>query len=126
MKSPGHQKFPQHKVHEERVDDVVKVKVKGVTIAESRDVIKVDEDKAPIRYYFARSDVRMETLQPTATTTECPFKGSANYFDIAVDGQRLKDAVWTYNTPYEEHADLAQRVAFYDDKHPDIRVTVGD
>ena len=126
MKSPGHRKFPHHKVREERVDDVVKVKVDGVTIAESKDVIKVDEDKAPIRYYVARSDVRMETLQPTATTSECPFKGSANYFDIDVDGKRLKDAVWTYNAPYEEHADLAQRVAFYDDKYPDIRVTLGD
>jgi uncharacterized protein (DUF427 family) len=68
----------------------------------------------------------METLQPSSTTTECPYKGHASYFDLEADGQRLKDAVWTYNTPYEEHADLAQRVAFYDDKYPAIGVTVGD
>lgn len=126
MKSPGHQKFPDHKVREEHVDDVVKVRFNGATIAESKDVIKLDEDKMPVRYYFPRSDVRMEALQPTPTTTECPFKGIANYFDIDVDGKRLNDAVWTYNTPYEEHADLAQRVAFYDDKYPSIVVTTGD
>jgi uncharacterized protein (DUF427 family) len=126
MKSPGHQQHPDHKVREQRLKDVVKVRFNGVTIAESEDVITVDEDGAPLRYYFPRSDVRMEMLEPSATTSVCSFKGQANYFDLDADGQRLKDAVWTYNSPYVEHADLAQRVAFYDDKYPVISVTVGD
>ena len=126
MKSPGHQQYPEHQVREQRVSQVVKVRFNGVTIAESEDVIQVDETRAPVRYYFPRSDVRMETLLPSDTTSECPFKGHATYFDLEAEGQRLKDAVWTYNEPYDEHADLAQRVAFYDDKHPDIKVTVGD
>jgi len=126
MKSPGHQQHPEHQVRESHVDDVVKARFNGMTIAESEDVIRVDEDGAPPRYYFPRGDVRMERLQPTATTTECPFKGHAGYFDLEVDGQRLKDAVWSYDTPYDEHAGLAQRVAFYDDKYPAITVTVGD
>jgi uncharacterized protein (DUF427 family) len=124
MKSPGHQKFPDHTVREERVAGTVKVRFNNTTIAESGNVIKVVEDKAPVRYYFPRSDVRMETLRPTATTSECPFKGTARYFDICVDGQALHDAVWSYESPYDEHADLAQRVAFYDDKYPAIGVTV--
>jgi uncharacterized protein (DUF427 family) len=126
MKSPGHQEFPQHKVREEHVKEVVKVRFNGVTIAESKDVIKVDEDESPVRYYFPRGDVRMETLQPSATTTECPFKGHATYFNLNAGGQRLDSAVWTYNTPYKEHADLAQRVAFYDDKYPAIAIKIGD
>ena len=125
-KSPGHQRSPEHQVREERVVQVVKVKVGHETVAESTDVIRVDEDGAPARYYFPRSDVRMEMLQPTATTTECPFKGHATYFDLNAAGKHLKDAVWTYEQPYDEHADLAQRVAFYDDKHPDIQVGLGD
>ena len=126
MKSPGHQQHPEHKVREEAVKGVVKVRFNGVTIAESEDVIKVAEDKNPVRYYFPRSDVRMETLSPTATGSDCPFKGHASYFDLTADGQRLQDAVWTYETPYDEHEDLTQRLAFYDDKYPAISVTVGD
>jgi uncharacterized protein (DUF427 family) len=113
-------------VREERVKDVVKVKFNGITIAESKDVIEVAEDQAPLRYYFPRSDVRMETLKPTATTSDCPFKGHATYFDLEATGKSLKDAVWTYETPFDEHTDLAQRIAFYDDKYPAINITVGD
>jgi uncharacterized protein (DUF427 family) len=125
MKSPGHQRSPDHHVREEPVKGVVKVSFNGMTIAESDDVIQVDEDKAPLRYYFPRSDVRMETLTPTSTNSVCPFKGYATYFDLFAGGKQLKDAVWTYETPYDEHADLAQRVAFYDDRYPEIRVKLG-
>lgn len=124
MQSPGHQKFPDHQVREARVDGTVKVSFKGTAIAESASIIQVTEDKAPVRYYFPRADVRMERLQPTDTTTECPFKGTASYFNLEADGKLLKDAVWSYQAPYDEHADLAQRVAFYDDKYPEITVKV--
>jgi uncharacterized protein (DUF427 family) len=64
----------------------------------------------------------MELLQPTDTTTQCPFKGTARYFALRAERETLDDAVWSYEAPYEEHEDLRDRVAFYDDKAPQIEI----
>ncbi len=122
--SPGHRKWPNHTITETRLPHEVHVTVRvgSETIADSRDVIRVDEDGSPPRLYFPRADVRMDALERTATTTHCPFKGTANYFCVRADNRMLDDAVWSYEEPFDEHRDLKDRLAFYDDKYPDIQV----
>jgi uncharacterized protein (DUF427 family) len=121
-KSPGHQKSPNHRIREEHLHRQLVVEVEGVVVADSSSVIKVDEDNHPARYYFPRSAVTMEKLRPSDTTTECPFKGTASYYELNLGERRLKDAVWEYADPYDEHRDLKGRLAFYDDKYPEIQV----
>jgi uncharacterized protein (DUF427 family) len=121
-KSPGHQQHPEHRVDERQLDQRMTVSINGEVIADSTNVIRVDEDRSPARFYFPRSDVKMDKLQASNTTTMCPYKGTARYFSINAGGKQLKDSVWSYETPYDEHADLAGRVAFYDDKMPEIQV----
>ena len=123
--SPGHQQHPEHHVTERQLDQRMTVSINGEVIADSKDVIRVDEDRNPARFYFPRSDVKMDKLQASQTTSQCPFKGTARYFSISAGGKQLKDSVWSYETPYDEHADLAGRVAFWDDKVPDIQVRSG-
>ena len=122
-KSPGHLKWPQHKVEEERVGHTVKVEIEGMPIAQSADVIRMKEDGHPIRYYFPRRDVAMDRLERSFTSTECPFKGTAHYFNVKVQGKTYKDAVWTYEDPYEEHHSIKDYVAFSDDKVPEIHIS---
>jgi uncharacterized protein (DUF427 family) len=121
-KSPGHRKWPDHKVRERHLSEPMRVEINGEVVAESSDVIALEEDDHPVRFYFPRTDVRMDKLERTQTTTQCPFKGTAHYYSLRTEGEELDDAVWTYEEPYEEHLELKDRLAFYDDKLPAIDV----
>src|SRR5262245_14625447 len=108
-KSPGHQQHPEHQITERHLDQRMTVTLNGEVIADSKDVLRLEEGKYPARFYFPRSDVKMDKLQASSTTTVCPFKGTAKYFSINAGGKQLKDSVWSYETPYDEHPDLAGR-----------------
>lgn len=120
--SPGHRKWPDHKVEEQQLRERMRVEAAGRVVAESTDVIRVKEDEHPDRYYFPRADINMSLLERTDTTSECPFKGSAHYYRLNIADKHLDDAAWTYEDPYEEHAALKDRVAFYDDKVREIDI----
>jgi uncharacterized protein (DUF427 family) len=122
MKSPGHEKWPDHKVKEKLLREKLEVEVGGEVVADSQDVIRVDEDESPARLYFPRTAVAMDKLEPSNTTTQCPFKGTARYFNLKANGRTLPDAVWSYEEPFEEHLALKDRLAFYDDKFREIHV----
>jgi uncharacterized protein (DUF427 family) len=66
----------------------------------------------------------MDKMERTETTSHCPFKGTAHYYSLRAGDKQLEDAAWTYEDPYDEHRDLQNRVAFYDDKAPEIRIQV--
>ena len=121
MKSPGHQQHPEHKVRERHVDGRMIALAGGEVVADSRDVLAIEEDDYPVRYYFPRADLKAEILH-SDTATDCPFKGHASYYDLCANGHRLHDAVWSYEEPYDEHREIAGRVAFYDDKLPELQV----
>jgi len=124
-KSPGHQQLPEHGILERPLRKRMQVTVDGELIADSTAVIQVEEDGSPVRYYFSRADVKMEHLERSTLTTQCPFKGTANYFNLDVNGRKLKNAVWTYETPYDEHLALKDRLAFYEERAPGLAIRPG-
>ena len=122
--SPGHQKWPDHKVEETHPGQHVEIYFGDKKIAETDDPILLKEDGHPDRYYIPRSDVVMEALERTEETSECPFKGIANYFSLKANGSKADNAVWTYEEPYDEHQDIKDRVAFYTEKFDNIKVKI--
>jgi uncharacterized protein (DUF427 family) len=124
-KAPGYQKNPQHRILTLPVERVVRVFVRDRLVAESNDVLSVDEEGHPLRHYFPRAAVHTDLLERSDTTTFCPFKGKASYFTLDIAGNKLKDAVWSYEEPFEEHQILNQRLAFYTEKFPELDLRVG-
>jgi len=124
MKSPGHREHPEHRVLEKPVRGKMRAQLGADVLAESSNVIEVDEDQNPPRYYFPRADVRMDRLKSSATRTTCPFKGAAAYFSLEVGDGSLPDAAWTIETPYDEHADLKSRIAFYSEKFDGLQFKI--
>ncbi|MDG4668389.1 DUF427 domain-containing protein [Mycobacterium sp. 236(2023)] len=94
----------------------VVVRVKGEIVAESDGALTLQESNYPAVQYIPLADITDELLRPSDTTSYCPYKGDASYFDIVVNGDTIADAIWTYRQPYPAVAAIAGHVAFYADK----------
>ena len=80
----------------------------GTVIAESDDIVMVEGNA-----YFPRDAVRDEVLRPSSTHTVCPWKGTASYFSLEVDGKINPDAAWYYPAPKDAAKQITDRVAFW-------------
>ncbi len=80
----------------------------GQTIAES-DSTEVVEGN----HYFPPESLNKEFLRESDTTSTCPWKGFANYYDIVVDGKTNAGAAWYYKNPSSKAAQIKDHVAFW-------------
>lgn len=80
----------------------------GVVIAESARCEKVEGN-----WYFPTDAIRREYFRPSDTHTVCPWKGTASYYDVVVNGQVNKDAAWYYPEPKSAAANITGHVAFW-------------
>jgi uncharacterized protein (DUF427 family) len=113
MKAPGFQSQLQHRIDTQPAKQRLKVTFNGEIIADTRDALAMKEGSYPVVYYFPRKDVRMERLERTSHLTHCPFKGDASYFSLKGGPD---NAVWSYETPFDEMAAIKEYVAFYPNK----------
>jgi uncharacterized protein (DUF427 family) len=90
----------------------IEVRVDGVTVADSHQPRILFETGLPTRYYLPMTDVRLDLLTPTATTTACPYKGTATYWSL---GEHV-DLAWCYRTPLPESMKIAGLICFYNDR----------
>ncbi len=117
--APGFKKRPEHRLVAKPAGARVQVTLNGQLIADSTDAIRLEEGTYPEVYYFPRQDVKMERLVRSSHQTHCPFKGDASYYSFKGGAE---NAVWSYETPFDEMLVLKERLAFYPDKVDSIRI----
>jgi uncharacterized protein (DUF427 family) len=86
----------------------VKAVWNGKTIAESSDIVTVEGNA-----YFPAAAVMPGVLTPSTHTSVCPWKGTAHYYSLDVDGKTNPNAVWYYPEPKQAAAEIKDRVAFW-------------
>jgi uncharacterized protein (DUF427 family) len=80
----------------------------GKVIAESDSCVVVEGNQ-----YFPIDAVKEELLRPSTHTSICPWKGTANYYHLEVDGMRNENAAWYYADPKPAASEIKGRVAFW-------------
>ena len=80
----------------------------GSVIAESDETVVVEGN-----HYFPADSVNSELLRASDQTTVCSWKGTANYYDLVVDGETNAGAAWYYAEPKPAAAEIKDRIAFW-------------
>ncbi len=81
---------------------------KGVTLAESDATVVVEGN-----HYFPPDSVNRSVMRNSATHTVCPWKGTASYLTVVVDGEENRDAAWYYPEPKDAAKQITGHVAFW-------------
>ena len=94
----------------------VVVRVAGEVVAESQTPTLLFETWLPVRYYLPPAHVRLDRLHPSATTSQCPYKGTATFWSVEAGGTTHPDLAWTYPAPLPESIKVAGLVCFFNEK----------
>jgi len=89
---------------------VATARFKGTVIAQSDETQTVEGNP-----YFPPDSLKREFFKDSAKTTVCGWKGTANYYDVTVDGETAAAAAWYYAEPKRAAANIAGFVAFWGD-----------
>lgn len=64
-------------------------------------------------HYFPDDALDHEYFRESDHTSVCPWKGTAHYYDVVVDGEVNANAAWYYPEPKVGAEQVAGRVAFW-------------
>lgn len=80
----------------------------GKVLAESKECVQVEGN-----HYFPADSIHREYFKPSPTTSVCPWKGTAHYYHVEVEGMRNADAAWFYPEPKDAAKQIKDHVAFW-------------
>ena len=95
---------PAHRLYFEPYPRRVRALVDDRVVLDSTRGRLLFESNLPPRLYVPLGDLDGSLLEPSDTTTHCPFKGDASYRSLRVGERLIEDAVWLYEQPIEAAA----------------------
>lgn len=114
----AHARDPFHRVDIRSSSRHVRVEANGVLLAESTRPLVLFETMLPARFYLPVQDVHWEHLEATDSSSDCPYKGTANYWKLHGAGANI---AWSYARPVSGAEALGGLVCFYNE-HVDLIV----
>jgi uncharacterized protein (DUF427 family) len=112
-----HARDPYKRVDALQSSRRVEVRLNGETIADTTRPVLLFETGLPTRYYIPKLDVRLDLLAPSTVTSACPYKGTANYFSVAVPGADIvENIVWIYPAPIPQVPAIKNHLCFFNEK----------
>ncbi|WP_433384314.1 DUF427 domain-containing protein [Actinoplanes sp. CA-142083] len=114
---------PDHPITVTPTPGHVVVTVAGKVVADTRAALTLQESTYPAVQYIPLADVDTSLLEPTATTSYCPYKGDASYYSIPSGGAKSVDAIWEYKEPREAVAGIKEHIAFYPNRVDSIEIS---
>jgi uncharacterized protein (DUF427 family) len=63
--------------------------------------------------YFPPDALKREYVRDSETISVCPWKGTAHYYTLVVDGAENRDAAWYYPDPKPAARNIKDFVAFW-------------
>ena len=102
-----------HPITIEPTNRWLQVRVNGELVADTTAALELREATLPAVQYIPLGDVVSDRLTRTDTSTYCPFKGDASYYNVVVDGEVNKDAAWYYPEPKPAAHEIKNYVAFW-------------
>lgn len=93
----------------------LRVVFNGRMVAETMHGMRVLETGHAPTYYFPPEDVHTDFLLPTAHRTACPWRGTARYYNLYVNGKVSENCAWSYPEIKPEFAPIRGYIAFYPD-----------
>ena len=94
----------------------IRVELNGVVLAESTHAHALFETGLPARWYLPKVDVRMDLLVHTDASSQCPYKGTAEYWSARVGDEVVDNIAWSYRTPLPESERVAGMISFYNER----------
>ncbi len=80
----------------------------GQVVAESDNTVVIEGN-----HYFPPNSIHQDFFKSSDLHSVCPWKGTASYYTLEVDGKTNKDAAWYYPETSELAKNIKGYVAFW-------------